>query len=319
MSKKLYFAVMIGILAGGLAWLSGCEKGNAVSSISQKNVAAVVNGQSITTQDIDAKIAKLPPYYQQMLKDRKKELLDDMILESLLYKEAKKKGLENDKDVKEMLDEAYKKIIITKYIQGQIDAKTAVSDKDTEDYYNAHKDEFMMPERIKASHILVKTEEDAKAVLNDLAAGKSFEDLAKERSQDSSAKKGGDLGYFTKGQMVPEFEEAAWKLEAGQVSGVVKTQFGYHVIKVTDRKPAQQQDLKGVSAKIKNTLLSQKKQEAFNKLIGELKSKASITVNDSLFPAPKTNLPGGPAPMTSRPGAAQAQKAPVAPAAEASK
>lgn len=280
------------LLVAGLIVFTGCGKSKVAPVAAQKDVVANVNNEVITMKDVDERISKLPPYYQNMVKDRKKELVEDMILEKLLYDEATKKGVQNDKEVKEMLEEAQRKIMISKLIKDEVEEKTKVSDKDVEEYYNAHKDEFSIPERWKASHILVKTEEEAKAVLDELSKGGAFDELAKTKSQDTSAKKGGDLGYFTKGQMVPEFEEAVIKLEVGQISQAVKTQFGYHIIKLTDKKPAQIQELKDASAKIKNELLMKKKRDAFDKLVADLRTKAKIKINESLLEektkAPKT-------------------------------
>ena len=313
--RRTGISLIIACAVVAAVWCAGCGQGAGRSAATGKDVAATVNGQVITMKDIDAKIAKLPAYYQQMLKDRKKELLDDMVLEALLYNEAKIKGVQNNKEVQETLEETQKKIMISKYIKDDIDVKTTVSDKEVEAYFNTHKQEFVMPERMRASHILVKTEDEAKAVQAELAAGKSFEDAAKEKSTDTSAKKGGDLGYFTKGQMVPEFEEAAAKLEINQVSGIVKTQFGYHIIKLTDKKPSESQDLKAVSARIKSSLESQKKQSAFNDVVARVKAKAAIKINDSLFPAAApanavkpAQVKKGPAPVAVAPAVPATQK-----------
>lgn len=306
MKETKMTVLVVGVLIFGLSAFMGCEKAKtAALTAQQKDVVATVGNQTITMKDVDERIAKLPSYYQAMLKTRKKELVDDMVLEVLLYDEANKKGIQNDKEVKEMLAEAQRKIMITKLIKDEVELKVQISDKDVEDYYAAHKDEFITPERWRASHILLKTEAEAKTVLDELSKGKSFEDLAKEKSQDASAKKGGDLGYFTKGQMIPEFEEAVAKLEVGKLSGAVKTQFGYHVIKLTDKKPAEVQELSAVSPRIKNELLSKKRQEAFSKLVDGLKAKSKVVINDSLLVEAKP------------PVAAQAEVAelPVAPVA----
>lgn len=286
------------LLVGGLAVFTGCAKSKGAPAAAQKDVVANVNNEVITMKDVDERISKLPPYYQNMVKDRKEELVEDMILEKILYEEAVKRGVQNDKEVKEMLEEAQRKIIISKFIKDEVEEKTKVQDKEVEEYYNAHKDEFSVPERWKASHILVKTEEEAAAVLDELSKGAAFDELAKTKSQDASAKNGGDLGYFTKGQMVPEFEEAVMKLEVGQISPAVKSQFGYHIIKLTDKKPAQIQELKDASAKIKNELLMKKKREAFDKLVADLRAKAKIKINKSLLEvkteAPKPEEPSAP-------------------------
>ncbi|MCM8781488.1 MAG: peptidylprolyl isomerase, partial [Candidatus Omnitrophica bacterium] len=252
-------------------------------AVSEKDVAARVDNRVITLQDIDSKISKMPDYYQARFRVRKREVLDDMILEMLLFEEAKKRGLEKDNEVKEMLEEVQKRILISKLIKDEIEEKAKISEREVEEYYKAHLDEFNIPERMKASHILVKTEAEAKAILAELSEGKSFEALAREKSQDTSAKNGGDVGYFAKGQMVSEFEEAASKLEVGQISDVVKSQYGYHIIKLTDKQGAQTQNLKDVSERIKNRLLLEKKQNAFNKLADSLKAKASIKINEELF------------------------------------
>jgi len=289
MSKKNVVGLgAVVLLVASVVVFSGCEKSKA-AQVAKKDVVATVGNKVITMQDVDARIAKMPAYYQNMLKDRKKDVLEDMVLEILFYNEAKKRGLQNDKEVKEMLEEAQKKIMVSKLVRDEIETKVSVSDKEAEAYYNAHKEEFNIPERWKASHILVKTEDEAKAVLADIAKGKSFEDEAKEKSQDTSAKKGGDLGYFTKGQMVPEFEDAVVKLDVGQTSGIVKSQFGYHIIKLVDKKPAQPQEFKDASERIKNELLATKRRDAFDKIVAGLKARTKVTTNDSLFEtAPKT-------------------------------
>ncbi|MBI4336109.1 MAG: peptidylprolyl isomerase [Candidatus Omnitrophica bacterium] len=293
MGKKMCFVVGVGLTITALSAFTGCEKAKAPSAGKKSDVVASIGQESITLKDVDERISKLPPYYQNMLKDRKRELVDDMVLEILLYNEAKQRGYQNDKEVKDLLREAEKKIVISKLIKDAVEVKTNVSDKEVEEYYNAHKEEFSVPERWKASHILVKTEAEAKGALDELSKGKSFEDAAKEKSQDASAKKGGDLGYFTRGQMVPEFEEAATKLEIGQTSGVVKSQFGFHIVKLTDKRPASTQELSDASARIKNNLLSTKRREAFDKLVADLKTKTKVAVNETLLKPEKTE---GPAP-----------------------
>ena len=282
-------------LIAGLMQCAGCGKATSATTKAptaaalSKDVVAVVEGEAITAQELDSRIEKMPGYYREVFKGRKRELLEDLIIEKLLYKEALKKGIENDKEVKEVLEDARRKIIISKMVQNELESRAKVTDQDIANYYQEHKDRFSAPDRWKASHILVKTEEEAKAILDELAAGKSFEDLARAKSQDSSGKNGGDLGYFSKGQMVGEFEDAVSKLEVGQISPIVKSQFGYHIIKLTDKKPASAQELSEVKESISNELAGKRRQDAFLKYIDGLKSKAKITINDEIVgktPAP---------------------------------
>ncbi len=105
---------------------------------------------------------------------------------------------------------------------------------EAEKYYDSHKDQFFL-DQVKASHILVKTKEEAEEIKQKLDTGDNFEELAKEHSIDGSAQAGGDLGYFSKGRMVKPFEDAAFALEIGEISDIVQSQFGFHIIKVTDK------------------------------------------------------------------------------------
>jgi len=146
-----------------------------------------------------------------------------------------------------------RKIKFVRINTADVAAKIKVPRADVERYYNEHLGTYTTPEQIRASHILLKTEgkddaevkAKAEGVLKEAKAGADFAALAKKYSEDdSNAQQGGDLDYFSRGRMVPEFETAAFNLQAGQISDLVKTQFGYHIIKVTDRKPAITRDLK---------------------------------------------------------------------------
>ena len=164
------------------------------------------------------------------------------------------------------------------------------TDAEAKDFYDKNPDKFKQDEQVRASHILVRVEPnaDAKAkarakaeiesVLKELKAGGDFAKLAQQHSQDGSAAQGGDLGYFPHGQMVPEFDKVAFSLPVGQLSGVVTTQFGYHVLKVTDRKPARTVPYEEAQAQIKQFLEQQKKQQAADTFIEGLKKKAKIEI-----------------------------------------
>jgi len=198
----------------------------------------------------------------------------------MLYQEALKKGLEKTPDFQKKLDEFKKLTLVTELFEKEIMSKAKVSDQELKDYYDKHKEEFTSTIQIKASHILVKTEDEAKKVQARLKKGEKFGDIAKAVSIDpGSAKNGGDLGFFSKGQMVPEFEKAAASLNVDDISVPVKTQFGYHIIKVTDKKKGAPIEFEKIKDMIVQKLSGEKQKGAFEQYVGDLKKNYKVEIN----------------------------------------
>lgn len=163
-----------------------------------------------------------------------------------------------------------------------------VTDADVKTFYDQNPDKFKRPEQVRASHILFKTEGDAAAkkkaramaetVLKEAKGGKDFGALAKQHSSDGSAPQGGDLGFFEKERMVPEFSNAAFAMQPGQVSDIVESQFGYHIIKVTERKAPETIALDEVAPRVKQYLTQQRRKERADAFVKQLRSKAKIEV-----------------------------------------
>lgn len=157
------------------------------------------------------------------------------------------------------------------------ESKIEVTDEEIKTYYEENKDTFTEPEQVHASHILLETEEEANEILAQLNEGADFAELAKEHSKDpGSAQNGGDLGFFGRGEMVPEFEEAAFSLEVGEMSGVVESEHGYHIIKVTDKKEAKEYTLEEKREEIREQLFAQKLNAQVPAWLNELKQNAEI-------------------------------------------
>lgn len=155
--------------------------------------------------------------------------------------------------------------------------KVTLTDEEVAAYFQAHKAQFAAGAQVRAKHILVDSEDKAKKVEQEIASGsKSFEDAAKEYSSCPSKEKGGDLGFFGKGQMVPEFEKAAFEAEIGTLTGPVKTQFGYHLIRVEDKKEETPADFESIKGQLYENLLQQKKQAAYMEAIKELEKKYGV-------------------------------------------
>lgn len=244
---------------------------------------AKVGTVKITQADLDRDIKHLPEFAQKLFEgpEGKRKFLDEMIKKELLYQEAVKRGMDKDPEFVRKLEEFKKLTLIGQLLEKEIEVKAKVTEQDVKDYYEKHKGELAAISQIRASHILVKTEEDAKKILERLEKGEDFAAIAKKSSIDpGSAANGGDLGYFSSGQMVPEFESAAAKLKAGEVSSEpVKTKFGYHVIKVTDvkrGKPVEFEKLKGV---LFQRVSAERQKEFFDSYIENLKKTYTVQIN----------------------------------------
>ncbi|MDP3789613.1 MAG: peptidylprolyl isomerase [Candidatus Omnitrophota bacterium] len=268
--------MILALLITSIAVMAGC--GNKDSRILAK-----VNGEVITVRDFNGRIDKLPKQYQDIVKSQKKNYLDDLIMEKLLYKKALTENVDKDKDTQDIIAEATKKIIIARLVEKEVEKKVRVSDEEVKKYYDEHSEEFMMPERWRASHILVDTADEANAIKQNLAQGASFEEIAKEKSKDPTATSGGDIGYFSKGQLVPEFEEECFRLKTGEVGNVVKTQFGYHIIKLTDKKNPEVQPFDSVKDMVKRELERSKKKDLLDKMMSDAKGSAKIVINEKVL------------------------------------
>ena len=228
-------------------------------------------GLAATDADVDAKLAEL----------RKQFPTEDAFSKALQERGLTLDGLKSD---------ARTDLSVSKLMDTEVASTPGPSDAEAQDFYAKNPDKFKQEEQVRASHILIRVDEKADAatkkkakdeiesVLKQARAGADFAALAREHSQDGSAAQGGDLNYFTKEQMVPAFSNAAFALKPGQISDVVTTQFGYHIIKVTDHKPARVVPFEEASAKIKEFLGEQKKQQHADAFIDGLKKKSKIEV-----------------------------------------
>jgi peptidyl-prolyl cis-trans isomerase C len=280
--KKLTVFVLL------LMALFACQKKEAGQPAQTGPFLAKVGNVAITQADYDREFAALPDYAQQMFKgaEGKENFLNEIIKKEILYQEALNKGLEKSPEFKQKVEDFKKLTLISELINQEIMSKAKVSEQEVKDYYNKHKEDFATTTQIRASHILVKTEDEANKVLERLKKGEKFETLARELSLDkASAKHGGDLGFFGRGQMVPEFERAAASLKVGQISEPVKTQFGYHIIKVTGRKTGPILPFDRVKEVIAQKLAGEKQKEAFDKYIDEIRKNYTVTINKEALQA----------------------------------
>lgn len=278
------------ICAAALIGCQGGTPGSGSKSESKKEgqVLAEVNGGTITTGDFSRELKNLPEYLKAMADtpQGRKEMLDTMVIRELILQQAAKDGLDKGPEIEEKLQDLRKRLIVEAFLKKKVEAESQVSDADLMKFYEQNKDKFKTGEQIKASHILVKSEKEAKDILAQIKAGGSFEELAKKNSVDSSSAKGGDLGWFGKGTMVPAFEKAALGLKEGQVSDVVKSDFGYHIIKLTGKRAAGVRPLEEVKDQIKAAIMPSRQQEVFQKIKEDLKKGAKIAIKEDVLNAP---------------------------------
>jgi len=245
----------------------------ATHAIAQSDpVVAKVNGVEIKESDLKAAEedigAQLPPMAPEAKKEYLITYVSDMILVS---KAAEAKKLGETADFKRKLANARTKLLMEALLQSE--AKAAVTDDAMKKVYADAIKDVGSEQEVSARHILVENEDDAKKVAADLKAGGDFVAIAKERSKDPGSKdQGGDLGFFGKDQMVPEFAEAAFKLEKGQTSDPVKSQFGWHIIRVDDKRTKQPPAFDQVKDQIESYV--QRKAQA--DLIQKLRTEAKI-------------------------------------------
>ncbi len=287
--------------------------------------AAVVNGVVITQEDFKREmsgvlqrlLARGRSISDSQFQELRKNVLENLINLELFYQEAKKSGVKVDdaavedhlsslkkrfqseekfkKALEEMnLSEAElraqtgKTLVVKKFIDEQVVQDIPVSDKELKTYYDSHPESFKRPEQVKASHILIKVEPEAKEAEKDAArkkikevqqrlkSGEDFATLAKELSEGPSKARGGDLGYIRRGQMVGPFEKAAFALKPGEVSEVVETKFGYHLIKCFEKRPETVIAYDDVKERLRQFLRDQKARDKVGAYVEELKKKAKV-------------------------------------------
>jgi len=243
----------------------------------ENKVLATVNGKDITEQDAYDFLNKLSPQvaFQFRSPEGIKNLINELVNQELFYLNAIENGLDKEKDFIKDLEKIKKQVLI-QYSVGKLFSDIEVKDEEIKDYYVNHQDNFKTPEKVRASHILVDSEDKANNILDQLNNGMSFEEAARKYSNCPSKENGGDLGEFTRGQMVQEFEDAAFSMNQGQISEPVKTQFGYHIIKLISREEAGITPLEDVKEQIQNHLMALKQQQKFTDKANELKGKYDI-------------------------------------------
>nr|WP_314089567.1 peptidylprolyl isomerase [uncultured Shinella sp.] len=240
-------------------------------------VVAKVGATEIHESELKLAIAGLDPQLANLPDEQKRvAALSSIIDVKLLAADADKEGLKDSADFKQRLAFLTDRELHNAYFKKHV--VDAVTPDEVKARYEKEIATITPEDEIRARHILVKTEEEAKAIIKDLDAGKDFIEIAKEKSTDPNKSEGGDLGYFGKGRMVPEFEAAAFALEKGAYSKEpVKTQFGFHVIKIEDKRKQQPPALDQVEPQVRQLVMRDK----YLELLAKAKAAAPVDIQDA--------------------------------------
>lgn len=289
-SRKSYSYIMLSVVLIGILSISGCTGKKAGIS---DEIVAEVEGENITKEEL----------YNLLVEQNGKQVLDSLIVEKIINLEIKKNDIKvSDEKVQEefdklkenyngedMFNEAIEShgitvetikedIAMNIKMKKLIEPYISISDEEISTYFEDKKDMLNQKEQVKASHILVETKEKAEEVKQKISTGEDLAELAKEYSMDNSNKdKGGELGFFSRGQMLPEFEEVAFSLKIGEISEPVKTQLGYHIIRVDEKKEAKEAKFEDSKEQIRNSILEERIPEAYGKWYEEKYGEYDIT------------------------------------------
>lgn len=263
------------IAAAALVALTGMTLA-ALAEDAKDPVIAKIDGVEVTQSDLKLAIENLDPQLAQLPEDQKKlAALSTVIDAKVIAEKARAEKIEDTAEFKNRLEFILDRELHNAYFKKHV--VDTITDADIKARYDAEVAKLPPVEEVRARHILVKTEDEAKTVIKELGEGKDFAELAKAKSTDPNKSDGGDLGYFKKGMMVPEFEKAAFEMKKGDVSKTpIKTQFGFHVIKVEDKRNAPPPEFDQVKDQVKQIVLRDKYME----VLKATKAAAKIEVDD---------------------------------------
>ncbi len=258
-------------------------------------VLVKIDNDTITLEEFNKELDKIPMNMKMLVATQsgKKTYLDRLIMKKLLLGEAAKSKIESEAEFQNRLVDIKEQLLIESLLKKKVAADSQLTDDDMKKYYDSNKEKFKKEKEINTRHILLKTEEEAKQIMEKLQKGEDFIELSKKYSIDPNAKaSGGEIGFHPKGTLLPEYEAAAFKLtKVGQVAGPVKSQFGYHIIRLEGTKPPAYVSFNEVKDFIRQQLTQDKQKGLLEKYIEDLKKAAKITINEDLLKEEKPAAP----------------------------
>jgi hypothetical protein len=264
------------------------------------NVIALVDGKPVYVDEFarvfdDQELEALPGYVRREYDRNRQEFINQLIANAVFARAAAEQDYSAQPEVQRALDDAADRIRMQYFYEQQIGSQTSVGDDEVQQYYQQHTDEFTAPERVRARHILIEVPANAypaevsnawqKIHLLQRRAqmGEPFAELAAAFSMCPSRARGGDLGYFEHGQMVPEFEKVAFALKKNEISSVVKTEFGYHIIQLLDRIPERRRGFEEVREEIRDRLMQEREQQVYQHVLSTLTNRYPVQRNETVI------------------------------------
>ncbi|MFW2489371.1 peptidylprolyl isomerase [Clostridium chromiireducens] len=244
----------------------------------ENKVLAIAAGNEITEKDLNAIISRYPQEQRGALQNEAKrnQLIEQLISFELMNKFGKEIELDKTQEYKEAMENISKEVITSMAIN-KVLGDVTVTDEEVKKYYEDNKESFGQPATVAARHILVETEEEANKAKEEILSGKiSFGDASMKYSMCPSNQQGGSLGEFSKGMMVPEFEEAAFTAEIGVITEPVKTQFGYHLVLVDAKNEASVKSFDEVKDDVLNQLIKENQHKKYDQILKELEGKYGV-------------------------------------------
>ncbi|MGM0397068.1 MAG: peptidylprolyl isomerase [Bacillota bacterium] len=247
--------------------------------MSEQQLVAVVNGKEISRGDVMKFLNDMGPQVAMQFQSPEgiKRVIQEIVNQELLYLDAVDQNMEEETEFKEAFEET-KKNLLKGYAFNKLVADINTEEEEMKEFFQENKSLFSQQETMKASHILVEDEDKAEEIIQEIDDGLDFEEAAANYSSCPSKEAGGSLGEFGKGQMVPEFEEAAFNLEVGAISEPVKTQFGYHIIRLDAKNEAQEPQFEEVKEQVQQQVLAKKQEAKYQSKIAGLKIKYPVEI-----------------------------------------
>ena len=257
------------------------DAAESVGQIEDDEVLVIVNGEEITISEYNDKLKRLSTYEKARYRGEEghRKFLEALIQQKVMVQKAREMGLDKNEEVQTkiaaLMKEVTERVLIEALIKQEILDKVAVTDEEAKAYYDEHKEEFKDKEKVKIRQIIAATEEEAQEILQELGNGADFAELASRKSNNQS---GGDPGYIERGKMPAVLENIYFSLEVGEISDAVKTNQGYYIVKLEDKKEAAIKEFYEVSDDIKSKLIVGKQREEHQKWLRQLEEKAEIEV-----------------------------------------